>query len=552
MIEISHIQIKFERLNMVILKELGGAADSGVHRFGSDEEATLKAIFLQKDIPPDIVYSVLNSLSTKCLHRLQAVSRMWFHMIQEIIARRSSDRKLLTSAVTGPDTCSMLEVTILDGNWRAVGQLWERLYHSYHRSIVSRALNQSPILFPTACPAQSCHGIICLGMDDGNIILCNPATEQFLQLPLYGARYQCIGLAYTGGEYKVIVWFTDRLGQNVCTIFTLGPNPWRDGRRAAIDPPFRVMSGRAPYIEGCVHVLPDLSEYESHGFSDRIEPFHADSEAYCQSIRLPSSFYMRSKRPTTRNLFEMDNCLSICITLDDCIEMWRLSDYHRTGWVMDHHLRLNSLMPEPYRHHAIMVDPVTVLQDGQIVMNVAMRQSPVQLVSYDPVENKVTFLGLENHALTSYKETIFDLREPEPGDPRFGWSPIVNSDEKDLVDHPDPNIIFSSDSGRDLADCNDSDPSSSSISPAPKRQRLQSPNPGTSVEAHCSEGFLYGYLPESCITIDEKDGPEEEEGCMMSIQEEVRYSGQVFTAQDSTRLPTGLGFSIKNEDPSEA
>ena len=237
------------------------------------------------------------------------------------------------------------------------------------------------------CFIGSCNGIVCLADDHkGLVILWNPSTRKFKELPLFEKPYlfyqnhlMTFGFGYDSSKnnYKVVVvlHYEGSLGEVAqVKVHTLGTNIWRSIQKypfGGVSVP--VMKGE--FVSGTINWL--FSKESLWAYPRFIVSFDLVKESF-QKISPP-------------NLGGMDVCdLSALGVLRDCLcvttsgdDIWIMKEYgNKESWT--------KLFTIPYMrdpsNSRVFAKPVNIFEDDQMLLKFLGDEQSYDstLVFYDP------------------------------------------------------------------------------------------------------------------------------------------------------------------------
>ncbi|CAL5033853.1 unnamed protein product [Urochloa decumbens] len=230
----------------------------------ADLPASPRGRGIAADIPDDLIFSILSRLPANSVIRFRCVSKSWLAMTssQTFIDAHLGFSKAsgLSNLVVpgepyqqkrGPKTPLCMEFYKYTGGTR-VGEL------VYRKHI--------PGEFSERAPPLHCDGLILTYTRDQEIMVCNPATKEFLALPK-GTTHGVVGDQLVGfgrdpcsNKYKVARFFRQRRAGSTSLleckfeVLTLGTEVWR----RAVDPPCRVLDQSPPHVRGFIYWMPYL------------------------------------------------------------------------------------------------------------------------------------------------------------------------------------------------------------------------------------------------------------------------------------------------------
>ncbi|XP_034686614.1 F-box protein At5g65850-like [Vitis riparia] len=176
-------------------------------------------------LPLDIIIEILSRLPVKFILRSRCVCKLW----RSTILSPSFIQLHHTRSLTRPD-----------GNGLLLGSRVES-DGSLHLCFVGSAQNVNQLYDSTPRPffsaSESINGLICLGLPDDDVCVCNPSTKEFVALPRTLMRqlsplhwyhsYAFLGFDPPTNTYKILrTWWT-RAVSLAHEIFTLGSQTWR-------------------------------------------------------------------------------------------------------------------------------------------------------------------------------------------------------------------------------------------------------------------------------------------------------------------------------------
>ncbi|CAN6173887.1 unnamed protein product [Urochloa humidicola] len=231
----------------------------------AESSSTLAATY----IPDELIFSILSRLPAKSVIRFRCVSKAWLAM---------TSSQTFVDAHLGFSKASRLTQLIVPGEpfQQQRGPktpLYMEFYKYMHiggRGSVSELVygQHIPGEFSERAPPLHCDGLILTYTRDQEIMLCNPATKEFLALPK-GTTHGVVGDQLVGfgrdpcsTRYKVARFFYQRragaggTSQVECKleVLTLGTNVWR----RTVDPPCRVFGLSPAHIRGFIYWRPYL------------------------------------------------------------------------------------------------------------------------------------------------------------------------------------------------------------------------------------------------------------------------------------------------------
>lgn len=208
-----------------------------------------------------------------------------------------------------------------------------------------------------------CNGLICLYDYHRNIKLCNPTTEEFLDLPrpapndrrIRNGFPKCFfGFDHIMKEYKVVHFFYRRLDHNTesydlgCEVLTLGTNLWRyiGNTHNYLTGPGINVNGSIYWTSGVRNLIPD----QIIALDLRHEKF--------RSILPPDFTSYEIEEHESMSLVQLEGNLCL-VDVHRCtpttMDIWMLKDYTNNVWILRYHLLLNSgydrFRPEPIFIH---------------------------------------------------------------------------------------------------------------------------------------------------------------------------------------------------------
>ncbi|XBI46017.1 hypothetical protein VPH35_110356 [Triticum aestivum] len=215
--------------------------------------------FDQPDLPSDVIISILSWLPVKSLVRFKSVCRGWQAMLSEpgfIYAHLECSKKRRPSLLMVPCGYDPNDIqknqddsTFCMGFYRYHIGDKEELIH-LQKLPQGIALWSSPL---------HCNGLILISTTREELMICNPATREFVTLPerkheRYAFPRVGFGFDPCSKKYKVARFFYQRLTPSydlVCKfeVLTVGSNIWRQ----TVDPPYWICGQTPVHVNGYIY-----------------------------------------------------------------------------------------------------------------------------------------------------------------------------------------------------------------------------------------------------------------------------------------------------------
>ncbi|KAF9589839.1 hypothetical protein IFM89_028774 [Coptis chinensis] len=274
----------------------------------------------------------------------------------------------------------------------------------------------------------SCNGLICLSDEKTFMVICNPATNEYIEVPfnldeiekITGWFNLSFGHDPHTDNYKVVridMYFSSASigdpGHCNVYVYTLGTKQWRRIQT----PPYRLAYGRTPYLNGSLHwvELGNISRWDHRRqFTNckSIISFDLKSEKFQE---VPWFTFPDSKLRRRRSVGVLQGCLSTYVSYPDkgLTEIWLMKQYGvEQSWT-----KLFSINFPFLPSHRFV--PLVVRRKGEILLKRQYRGGLPWRVcgrnntyAYDPINNKVHEYDLGNIDLIdihAYVESLVSI-----------------------------------------------------------------------------------------------------------------------------------------------
>ncbi|KAI3469945.1 hypothetical protein Pfo_026608, partial [Paulownia fortunei] len=283
---------------------------------------------LSQSFPDEIIVEILTKLPVKSLLRFRCVSKSWFSII-------SSPTFIKVHLNTAINNSMYLHNRLICISAHPCNHFREfSLRFLLHEAEVDSITLDYTVAYPDI-PMRivgSCHGVVCVALDEENLFLWNPSIRKYKRLPCLHIRpgYGCYmkdGFGYEefNDDYKVVAIFYCIFhgGPYKVQIFSLKTNDWRRIEDFKYGTP---LDHSGNYACGKLHWLVDCD-----GCLDIV------------SLDLASERYGKVGTPhiadngSCTNMEYDDPCLtlglfsgSLCLLFDDhktCVDLWVMKEY---------------------------------------------------------------------------------------------------------------------------------------------------------------------------------------------------------------------------------
>ncbi|KAK8657281.1 hypothetical protein V6N13_035531 [Hibiscus sabdariffa] len=298
-----------------------------------------------REVPHDLILSILEKLPVKSLVRFKHVSKLWFRLIidpgfidRHLSNRRNKDPGFVKASTGFVDSEIRYRKYIFMDSM--VVNRDNAIFHSYTWLVDVPPDDRYDMM-------NSCDGILCF---QGNINICvyNPATKEYRFLPSgpWCRSDQRLGFGrdLVTKRHKIVMFsdpFQSKTGQDhlhhdVCLVFNLDPNPnscWRTVGAV----PYKINAySRSAYSSGAIYWFTHENLHPNK--SEVIIMFDLHTEKF-QPIPHPN--HCSNKKRSTLQLGTLRECLCLAylgpnhqltiwimqqqITWDEvyCIQLWR-------------------------------------------------------------------------------------------------------------------------------------------------------------------------------------------------------------------------------------
>lgn len=304
-------------------------------------------------LPHEIIADVLSRLPVKSVIQFRCVCKEWnslisdrhfvrTHLDKAVEDSHTNRRRLLLS--TDPFQSIDYETgatALIDFPWRSPDQLYDDVHF-----------------------VGSCNGLVCVVVEDDNVILWNPSTRDAKVLPEpsggpSNSFHFELGYDFSTDDYKVVgIRSSDK---STIEIFSLKTNSWR-----TIQLTLPSLGGQGFFLNGALHWL-------SQGELGKnvIVSFDLAAEKFLEVVQLPDYDHTRTY---DQQFCILGGCLSILNDCGDFLDLWVMKEYGVKGsWT-----KLVAISRDKLPHE-YGLSPLCFSKNGEVLIDVDERE----LIVYD-------------------------------------------------------------------------------------------------------------------------------------------------------------------------